>query len=75
MENIMVTMTEASNAVLSGAGGTPRFLLSADDAERILAACRAAKIAGPLADKVQTLYNYSAAKERLAGRQAVVKME
>lgn len=74
MENLMPTTTEAYNAVVCGVG-YPRFYLNEAEAEQILTACEKAKMAGPLMDKVRTIYCYSAAKNRYAGRVSIVKME
>ena len=75
MENIiMPNMTECYHSVVGGIG-YPQFTLTENEAAQILAACEKEKIGGPLMDKVRTIYCYSAAKNRYAGRISIVKME
>lgn len=73
MENLM-SAHEAAAAVTSGAGGFPRFMLTQNEAQRIFDACTRAGITGPLMAKVETLLNYSAAKERFVAKKAMVEM-
>lgn len=74
MENLMPTMTEAANAVISGTCGYPRFVLMGDEAVKMLEACEKAQIKGPLMEKIKTICNFASAKQRLAGRGAIVEM-
>ena len=74
MENLMPTTTEAANAVVCGVG-YPQFTLTENEAAQILEACEKAKMAGPIMAKVLTIANYTAAKNRYAGRNSIVKME
>ncbi len=74
MENLM-SQLECNNSVAFAVGGYPEFSLSEDEAERILAACKAAKISGPLLAKMETMANWARAKSRLSTRKAIVRMD